>query len=663
MIVKKILTIICLCLIFSVDAQILDDSTKQIYGTHSTEYFSEEDISHLTNQRHRIDTTLHNYHQWEFLFDDEGNFYQDLGAIGSATQSMYYQPLERVGKQLGRDAFSLFAFDNDEVHYFDTKSPYSNFHYQQGGNGQTQLDGLFSQSVNENINYGVRFRRFFAIDQIGVNTRKNPFTDHYSAQIFTRIQSKNKKYHLLANYRYFNHTVFEKGGIYLDTLEVSPDSLYNEYEFALLNGVKVKDRRNDYHVYQHYQILDSSKAFYLFHEFDREKQINFYEDLDLQTVRSVIGGQANQDFYQQNQFHFSLQETVDSTIYNMFQNKVGLKGKLAGVYYEGFLKLRHYRFKHYFQEFPEYQSEQYIGGVLERLVNDKYVVNTSLEISPETGHYLGKIHGRYKDIIKLGYISSLQPSTIFQDGFYSNHIQWSNPDLKNVFSSTVYGEAKLKVKEQSFIKGFFDLSSLKNYIYFGEDSLVHQEEEAFQLINIGFDAQLKWKNLYFREFLKFGNSSSQIYNIPALNSMSQIYWQKPISLVKNDEGYDGHGHTHEGHENEGNKKLLLIQIGADIFYKSAYYANAYLPISQQFYLQDLDGTRPMETQGYATVDLFLNIQLKRIRAFVKVAHINQGLLDGDYQTKGILPKGYQTTPYFLGKKRTVEFGVGWMFFD
>lgn len=653
MIVKKILTIICLCIVFSVSAQILDDSTKQIYGAHSTKYFSEDEISHLTSQRYQIDTTLHNYHQWEYLFDKEGNFYQDLGAIGSASQSIYYQPVKSAGKKLGRDAFSLFAYDNDEVRYFDTKSPHSNFHYQQGSNGQAQLDALFSQSINENINYGFTFKRFSAIDQIGVNTKKNPFTDHYSAQIFTSIQSKNKRYHILANYRYFNHTVFEKGGIYLDSLaagfDVAPDSLYNEYEFALLDGVKVQDRRNNYHVYQHYQLLDSNQTFYLFHEFDREKQINFYEDRLLQTERNVIGGSSNADFYQQNQVYFSPTETVDSTIYNMYQNKLGLKGKLVGVYYEGFVKLRNYRFKHYFQEFPDYQSELYIGGVLERSVNDKYIVNTALEVSPETGDYLGSVYGKYKDI-KVGYTSSLQPSTIFQDGFYSNHIQWQEPNLKRVFSSTIYGEAKWKHKETSFVKGFFDMSFLKNYVYFGSDSLVDQEEKAFQLLNIGFDAQLKWKNLYFREFLKFATSSSEVYNVPTINSISQIYWQKPISLVKNK-------------ENSDKKKLLLIQLGADIFYKSSYYANAYLPISQQFYLQNTNHQNSMATQGYATVDLFLNIQLKKIRAFVKIAHVNQGFLDGDFETQGVLPKGYQTTPYFIGKKRTLEFGIGWMFFD
>ncbi len=92
----------------------------------------------------------------------------------------------------------------------------------------------------------------------------------------------------------------------------------------------------------------------------------------------------------------------------------------------------------------------------------------------------------------------------------------------------------------------------------------------------------------------------------------------------------------------------MFQIGVDVFYKSAYYANAYLPVTQQFYIQNA-----IQTQGYFVGDIFMNIQLKKIRSFFKVSHANQGLLAA----------GYQATPYFAGKRRTFEFGIGWMFFD
>jgi hypothetical protein len=83
-------------------------------------------------------------------------------------------------------------------------------------------------------------------------------------------------------------------------------------------------------------------------------------------------------------------------------------------------------------------------------------------------------------------------------------------------------------------------------------------------------------------------------------------------------------------------------------YRSSYFADAYMPITQQFHIQN-----SFEIDQYTVADLFANVRIKRIRLAFKMAHVNQGF--------GV--PGYFQTPGYLGLKRAFSFGVNWPLFD
>ena len=93
---------------------------------------------------------------------------------------------------------------------------------------------------------------------------------------------------------------------------------------------------------------------------------------------------------------------------------------------------------------------------------------------------------------------------------------------------------------------------------------------------------------------------------------------------------------------------MWAQIGFDIHWQSAYFAKDYDPVTQQFYLQN-----DFEIPSYLLADLFVSFKVKRIRWFFKMTNVLQNV-EAD---------GYFTTPYYTGQKRTLDFGVNWMFFD
>ena len=152
--------------------------------------------------------------------------------------------------------FDPFAFKNSEVKYYDTKRPYSAINLVMGGNGRNYLKVDFGRNIDERASFGMVFRRLTAIDPIGSNPGKDPFTNHYSSQVFFNYHTKNHRYYLLANYRWMNHRLFDTGGVKKDD-DFTNDKYFEEIAQPNLTGVTSNDGRNNWHLYQQFNVLDS----------------------------------------------------------------------------------------------------------------------------------------------------------------------------------------------------------------------------------------------------------------------------------------------------------------------------------------------------------------------------------------------------------------------
>jgi hypothetical protein len=73
-----------------------------------------------------------------------------------------------------------------------------------------------------------------------------------------------------------------------------------------------------------------------------------------------------------------------------------------------------------------------------------------------------------------------------------------------------------------------------------------------------------------------------------------------------------------------------------------------MPAVQQFYLQN-----KQQLDAYLQADVFADFRINRVRLFIKMAHINQGILGA----------GYYAAPSTPGMGRTFGFGLQWLLFD
>ena len=96
------------------------------------------------------------------------------------------------------------------------------------------------------------------------------------------------------------------------------------------------------------------------------------------------------------------------------------------------------------------------------------------------------------------------------------------------------------------------------------------------------------------------------------------------------------------------KKALFIQFGIDIWYNTSYYADAYMPVTSVFYNQNVK-----KIGNYPYVDAFVNFKIKNARIFVKLAHLNSGLMGNRYYM----------VPHYPMYDRSFKFGVSWVFND
>ena len=96
------------------------------------------------------------------------------------------------------------------------------------------------------------------------------------------------------------------------------------------------------------------------------------------------------------------------------------------------------------------------------------------------------------------------------------------------------------------------------------------------------------------------------------------------------------------------KKALYLQLGFDFLYNTAYYANAYNPVLQQFYLQD-----DKEIGNYGYLDFYLRGKIRRFQVQFKLTHLWAGLLG----------KTYYLVPHYPAKNLGFAVGVAWRFHD
>jgi hypothetical protein len=609
-------------------SQIVDDSTKSIYGPKTTLWTTEQDVFINKSNYRPLDTTLTNYHRWTYV-QKFNNLYQDLGNMGTALNPIFPILSNTIGANPGYSVYSLY-YDTQEPKYFDTKSPFTKIRLVWGGDGRAMSHIEFSRNINPRWNFGFNYRPILVDKQLQRTKGVRQTVSHYY-DFHTSYKSKDNRYLIFGSYRRIRHRIFENGGIYLNR-DTTYDAYFDQNAQPYLVAAQSEELKNSFHIFQQYQL---ASPFQLYHKLDITRQRNFFSDKNKEK-----SDEPNYTKY----FLFTNPDTDIDTInvkdgieFKTTVNEFGFKGNAAFLFYGFYYKIRMFStYNRYVDEttlsFKNDGIENYVGGQIAFRFDSLSELSGKAEYLLD-GNYLLQANLKTPWLDATG-MSSLAKSSFLPLAYRGSHNSWVNN-----FADPFYNQLSAFLKGD--FGGFFispgaTYTTLTNYIYYrsndvvGEQSVVPVQSSGNQQV---FTPELRMSLRFFKH----------LYLRP------QILYTK---LLKNDDSAmripEWFMNAQLSFENTLFKNAIQVQIGVDAHWRSDYTAPSYDPTIQQYYIQD-----NTTTAAYPLVDVFFNGKFKGGKFFVKYHNLNQL----------ITKTGYTPTPTYRAVGNILDFGFELILFD
>lgn len=228
--------------------------------------------------------------------------------------------------------------------------------------------------------------------------------------------------------------------------------------------------------------------------------------------------------------------------------------------------------------------------------------------------------------------------TFYLRNYHSKHFWWDNNDLDKETRTRIEGLFKYRKTKTSLR---IAIEEIQNYKYFGlsydattasRNNMSAGVRQCGSNINI-LTAQLrqdfKFGPLNWENIITYQNSSNtNVLPLPEFNIFTNLYLKFKIV-------------------NE-----LSVELGADAYFFTEYYAPDFSPQLNQFAIQENEASK-IKLGGYPFIDVYANMHLKRTRFFVMFSHINAG--NGNSM--------YFLAPHYPQNSRVLRMGLSWNFFN
>jgi len=560
----------------------------------------------------KIDTTINNFQNY---FPRNTN-----GHLGLPSAPLYIDYKSKaLGFNMMTAPYQNDMISSDDIKHYQTKGPYASLTGIAGSKQEQVFKMLFSNTFKNKLNLTLGFNRYSGI---GFYKNQQSFTNNF----YTTSNYTSKKgragYYAYVLYNKVKHQ--ENGGISNDTMFLEDVTVNKLLLPVNLSNAKREYRNTSFDINPWFRLNkteDSSKTLSHFIDY----QFNYSGTY----TKYVDPNSGSESFYKV--YYLDTESTKDSSHWRSISNglnytlklnpintklKIGYKNEINQVY-----QYLDSTFTNNSVNAGVYISDNNYSGFAK--VN--YIVN-----GPNATDYSMDINNRYyRRIAKIPFTVNFNvnaekrhPDFIYNN-WVSNHYIWTNN-----FSPTDKFQSTLSV---STTDNRFDIGvvyqSIKNLIYFNELAIPEQTPIGIENLSLFIHKDvLLFKHLGINGRYNYQSSSYQaIVSVPNHIVNGALYYQGNLF-----------------------KRALQLQIGFNAQYFSGFYGYAYMPATNQYYVQT------KKTVGnYPYVDFFLNARIKPVRIFVKIDHVTQGFLGNNYSL----------VPGYLQNDRAFKFGINWLFFD
>ncbi len=191
----------------------------------------------------------------------------------------------------------------------------------------------------------------------------------------------------------------------------------------------------------------------------------------------------------------------------------------------------------------------------------------------------------------FGHFTNLSAPWLMQH-FWSNHFMWEN-NFSKTRSLRLGGEISIPWTQTHFN---FAVENVQNQIYFDENALPAQHGGSVQIVSATLHQNFHFGPFYWQNRLTWQKSSEQaVIPLPQLVVASNASLQFKIAT-------------------------LFVQFGINGTYFTKYKSVDFQPATMSFYNQNA-----VDIGNYPMVDVYLNCKLSKVRFYLMMSHVNQGL--------------------------------------
>lgn len=637
--------------------------------------------------------------------------YNFLGNLGSPRLSRIFFNRQDDEPPLFMAPYSSFFVRPDQVFFTNSNVPYTNLTYYKAGNkvnGEERFKSYFSVNVNKRLAFGFNFDYLY-----GRGYYANQSTSHFNAGLFGSYIGE--RYQIQAVYNNFFMKMNENGGIANDGYITRPDTMAEGKKEYSSTTIPVKmeqtsNRNKDFYVYltQRYRLgfkrrvlkeeaqnnsvqqrfspaapttsiassiapADSLATDSLATDSLPANNLAMGDNLSLDSLNSNHALPEDTNFVEEfvpvtSFIHtFKIErarhkyQSVSTPDENAYYNKQGVsrdsttafsvKNVFGIALLEGFNRYAKAGLTGYIShKFSRYdlmnadsmtvdrftEQEIYVGGELAKRQGKTlhYSIDGEVGIMDKAmGQF--RVNGNmdlnfrlWKDTVNLiirGFVKNTLPS-FYMRHYHSNLHVWDNDNMEKEFRTRVEGELNIDRWGTNLRAG---VENVKNYTYLNQKAVPEQNSGNIQILSATLKQNFRAGIFHLDNEVTWQKSSNEtVLPLPQISVYSNLYLLTKLA-----------------------KKVLTVQLGADVRYFTKYNAPAYTPSIQQFHLQPENDQ--VEIGGYPIVNVYANLHLKRTRLFAMYSHVNQGM----GTRNSFLVPHYPINPSLL------RIGVSWNFYD
>jgi hypothetical protein len=596
---------------------------------------------------HPIDTGISIFQHWNATLSGTDEYgWLELGNLGSPQQMLLHQYKRQASLQWGMNPYPNVRRSAGEIKNYNVKAPFVRARYLQGYERGQSFDVTAALNVHERLGYNIRFHR---LNSQGIYQQQQAEFNNLTFSSY--YHSKDNRLKILGHFDSFNQENQENGGIRnIEDFRQNrqPNRALVDVNLPRPGGANTIGAKSNTRQLRFYSSGTYDLGFFKDQiRFDttvvNEDSISIVSDTSRIFTPIFEVGSSIQ--FQRESFTFSadipvfpdanfnLSGTYDSTVFERFEQRfhIGTPSIVrrlqykAGIGYEAATYKSPLTVMPLFQTFLFGQTDFNWRGL--QIEADGQFIFAGSQIGNFTFNSNAGYESDKMRLIGVLQLSSIDPGVFFRS-YRSNYFIWENPEFSAIRHQFLGGKARF-FKNLELDGG---MHLFQNYTTLNHEARPIQGDGIQQLLQLSLSHHLNINNRFgFANKISYQNTGDPlgVIRVPEVLLRSTMYTNFKFYY-----------------------KRLNLQPGIEALYFTPYFANAWMPATGLFHLQDNE-----QIGGFPLVTFFINIELKRAIIYLRVENLTQEFRPFDF----LAAPGYPLPD--LGFNSSIRLGIKWDFFN